>query len=271
MARTGLDKQEVRKARDSLLAQSQYPSVDAVRIALGNTGSKTTIHKYLKELDEEDSGQAPAQPAAISAALQDLVGRLAERLQHEADAQLALEREALAAREQQMAQSQRQLETELRSTREAAQAMTARLQDEIRQQRLTLRAGQEEITRLGKESATLATELAHTKQALYEQLTHARKLEQRVEAMQAEQRHAADLERQLAGAMAQADQLGSQLQSAEAALAPVLAQNRALELQLAQAVAKAEVQAQMGEQLRAYLDKLGPVAAPAPSAAPDAG
>lgn len=271
MARIGLDKQDVRKARDSLVAQSQYPSVDAVRIALGNTGSKTTIHKYLKELDEEDGGQAPAQPATISAALQDLVDRLAKRLQHEADAHIATERVALAAREQQMAQAQRQLETELRSTREAAQAMTARLQDEIRQQRLALHARQDEVTRLGKENATLATELAHTKQALYEQLTHARKLEQRVEEMQAQQRHGAELERQLVAAMAQADRLGSQLQSAEAALGPALAQNRALELQLAQAIAKAEAQAHMGEQLRAYLDKLGPAASSAPPAAPNAG
>ena len=56
MARTGLYKSEVKKARESLLAQSKYPSVDAVRVELGNTGSKTTIHKYLKELEEEDGG-----------------------------------------------------------------------------------------------------------------------------------------------------------------------------------------------------------------------
>ncbi|WP_425612332.1 DNA-binding protein [Xanthomonas translucens] len=30
--------------------QGKHPSVDAVRVALGNTGSKTTIHRYLKEL-----------------------------------------------------------------------------------------------------------------------------------------------------------------------------------------------------------------------------
>lgn len=32
------------------------PSVDAVRVALGNTGSKTTIHKYPKELEAEEGG-----------------------------------------------------------------------------------------------------------------------------------------------------------------------------------------------------------------------
>ncbi len=52
MARTGLYQSQVKKARDTLVAQGRHPSVDAVRVALGNTGSKTTIHKYLKELEE---------------------------------------------------------------------------------------------------------------------------------------------------------------------------------------------------------------------------
>ena len=56
MARSGLYKSEVKKARDALIAQHKHPSVDTVRIALGNTGSKTTIHKYLKELEAEDGG-----------------------------------------------------------------------------------------------------------------------------------------------------------------------------------------------------------------------
>jgi hypothetical protein len=58
MARTGLYKSEVKKARDTLLAIGRRPSVDAVRIELGNTGSKTTIHKYLKELEEEEGATA---------------------------------------------------------------------------------------------------------------------------------------------------------------------------------------------------------------------
>jgi chromosome segregation ATPase len=84
MARSGLYKSEIKKARDSLIAQGINPSVDAVRIALGNTGSKTTIHKYLKELREEDGG-ADVRKASISEALQDLVARLATQLQDEAN------------------------------------------------------------------------------------------------------------------------------------------------------------------------------------------
>ena len=56
MARSGLTKSQVRTIRDRLLADGRYPSVDAVRHALGDTGSKSTIHKYLKELGEDESG-----------------------------------------------------------------------------------------------------------------------------------------------------------------------------------------------------------------------
>src|SRR6185437_5240227 len=88
MARSGLYKSDVKKARDALIAQGKTPSVDDVRVELGNTGSKTTIHKYLKELEDEDGG-AGGQRASISDALQDLVERLAARLHEEAEERVA--------------------------------------------------------------------------------------------------------------------------------------------------------------------------------------
>lgn len=51
MARGGINKAVVQKARQALLAKGTYPSIDAVRIELGNTGSKSTISRYLKELE----------------------------------------------------------------------------------------------------------------------------------------------------------------------------------------------------------------------------
>ena len=45
MARGGINKAVVQKARTALLARGEHPSIDAVRIELGNTGSKTTIHR----------------------------------------------------------------------------------------------------------------------------------------------------------------------------------------------------------------------------------
>lgn len=84
MARSGLYKSEVQKARASLIAQGVHPSIDAVRVALGNTGSKTTIHRYLKEIDAEENAGVGGK-VAVSDALNDLVGRLAARLHEEAE------------------------------------------------------------------------------------------------------------------------------------------------------------------------------------------
>jgi chromosome segregation ATPase len=88
MARAGIYKSEVIRARNNLLAQGRYPSIDAIRGELGNTGSKGTIHRYLKEIEEEEGGNAGTQ-VAVSEAIQDLAGRLAERLHQEADQRLA--------------------------------------------------------------------------------------------------------------------------------------------------------------------------------------
>jgi chromosome segregation ATPase len=87
MARGGIYKAEVQRARDRLLAQGTYPSIDAVRSELGNTGSKTTIHRYLKEIDESDGGTAVGK-VVVSEVVQDLVGRLAGRLHEEADGRI---------------------------------------------------------------------------------------------------------------------------------------------------------------------------------------
>lgn len=87
MARTGLDKTDVKNARESLLAQGKNPSVDAIRVELGNTGSKTTIHKYLKELESE-SVQGIGNQLDISAALQQLVASLSEQLHTEANIEI---------------------------------------------------------------------------------------------------------------------------------------------------------------------------------------
>jgi SOS-response transcriptional repressor LexA len=79
MARGGVYRTEVKKARDSLRVQGVNPSIDAVRAALGHTGSKTTIHRHLKELEaEEAAGVGAREP--ISEVLQHLVAQLAARL-----------------------------------------------------------------------------------------------------------------------------------------------------------------------------------------------
>lgn len=104
MARGGIYKSEVVRARSNLLAQGRYPSVDAIRIELGNTGSKSTIQRYLKEIEEQQGGRASS-AAGLSDAIKDLAARLAEQLQSEAD--------------QRIAELQARHATELREAREA--------------------------------------------------------------------------------------------------------------------------------------------------------
>ncbi len=116
MARGGVNKAVVQIARSAILARGEHPSIDAVRIELGNTGSKTTIHRYLKELDD---GSEPADPSAepIDDELLALVTRLAQRLKEQAQEpidqareQYEQQRQALEAELNQLRQNHAQLE-----------------------------------------------------------------------------------------------------------------------------------------------------------------
>ncbi|WP_448724150.1 DNA-binding protein [Pseudomonas farris] len=82
MARGGINKAIVQKARESLLARGENPSIDAVRIELGNTGSKTTIHRYLKEIEDFDP-RPRASRERLSDELTELVAGLLERMTEE--------------------------------------------------------------------------------------------------------------------------------------------------------------------------------------------
>ncbi|AUZ46424.1 DNA-binding protein [Pseudomonas orientalis] len=96
MARGGINKAVVQTARLAILARGENPSIDAVRIEMGNTGSKTTIHRYLKELDESETRQTITE-APIDDELGELVARLAQRLKEKAQEPIDL---ALAQFEQ---------------------------------------------------------------------------------------------------------------------------------------------------------------------------
>lgn len=84
MARGGINKALVKQARDEILVKGQNPSIDAVRIALGNTGSKTTIHRYLKEIEEEE-GTRLDDEALLSSTLKDMIAKMASQLHEEAN------------------------------------------------------------------------------------------------------------------------------------------------------------------------------------------
>ncbi|MFJ4067225.1 DNA-binding protein [Pseudomonas sp. NPDC089996] len=114
MARGGINKAVVQQARQVLIARGEYPSIDAVRIEMGNTGSKTTIHRYLKELEGPKTVALQGQ-AALSESLTRLVSQLAAQVQEEGDARVE---QAEAAFNEQREQLEAQLQL-------AQQALTA--------------------------------------------------------------------------------------------------------------------------------------------------
>ncbi|MGL6246533.1 DNA-binding protein [Pseudomonas sp.] len=111
MARGGVNKAVVQAARLAILARGENPSIDAVRIEMGNTGSKTTIHRYLKELDDgSERAETPAEP--IDDELASLVSRLAQRLKEQAQ-------EPIEQARAQFDQQRKELEIQLTEAREA--------------------------------------------------------------------------------------------------------------------------------------------------------
>ncbi|BBA45215.1 TPA: DNA-binding protein [Burkholderia cepacia] len=182
MARAGITRLDVKRARDALIAGGQHASIDAVRVALGNTGSRSTIHRYLQELEEEDEvgGARLARTESLSAPILTLVGQLAAELQAEAqkivdakEAAAAIERQqALAEREQLVAELDR-LRVQLAETNAALsreQAAHAETRDEAQQRAL-------ECERLGqqlRDQIERAAEHEGFRQSLEEKLVHAR-------------------------------------------------------------------------------------------------
>ncbi|KKX62372.1 DNA-binding protein [Pseudomonas putida] len=106
MARGGINKAVVQIARNALLARGLHPSIDAVRVELGNTGSKTTIQRYLKELGE---AEAPVPEMPLDEELSRYIASLVARLQQRALEALAADR-AEFERQQLAVQQQREVE-----------------------------------------------------------------------------------------------------------------------------------------------------------------
>lgn len=144
MARAGINKAVVQKARQSLLAKGINPSIDAVRTALGNTGSKTTISRYLKEI-EARAPKPDSTSESLSKELSALVASLVSRMQEEGteslvqaqadfnEQRLSLEREAVArqAELENLTQHISTLNTALQLQAQELQTCQSSLQTEI--------------------------------------------------------------------------------------------------------------------------------------------
>lgn len=173
MARTGIFKWDVKDARDQLVKDGKHPSVDAIRALLGNTGSKSTIHRFLKELESEGG----ASTVTISEALQALVSQLTDRLKHEAE-------EELLAATQRFDADRASIRVQLTQTQDEAQ----RVRNQLERTEVALAGEREAHSSTGVELQTertrtiqLTEQVQGLEQRLAEQASYRQSLEEKHE------------------------------------------------------------------------------------------
>jgi len=180
MARGGVNKATVQTARLALIARGEHPSIDAVRVEMGNTGSKTTIHRYLKELDETDLRRGAPQET-IGEELTELVARLAQRLQEQAQERIDLAQSAFDAQH-------RLLQDALDATRKELRDSEQRCTDQARiidQQTVALLDTREQLQ-------TRQTENARLQQASQDTATRLEDKDGQIRSLEEKHLHARD-------------------------------------------------------------------------------
>ncbi|PBJ18985.1 Chromosome partition protein Smc [Pseudomonas sp. ACN8] len=172
MARGGINKALVHAARDALLGRGLHPSIDLVRVELGNTGSKSTIQRYLKELNGSLAAN-PAPPPTLNEKLTTLVSSLAEQLKQEARDAVADEQEQLERQQASYAQAHAQLGERL----EQSQTTITHLTGELEQQRQCERMLREQLQDSEGERQQLRQLVAGQQQILEERAQQLQSLE----------------------------------------------------------------------------------------------
>jgi chromosome segregation ATPase len=172
MARIGITKKQVKTAKNSLLARKAAITIDAVRQELGNTGSKTTISRYLNELAEEER-ETPDSVASLSEELEALVTNIANRLQSEANE--VVEQSEVRHQEEVTTWQEKcvTLEGNALQSQEQVSALTAKLS----QQESVNQSFEEKLNTLKLAQAQLVEKEAALQQRLAEKQTHIDSLE----------------------------------------------------------------------------------------------
>ncbi len=261
MARTGIDKQKVKQARQALLARGENPSIDAVRAELGNTGSKTTIHRYLRELEAEAVTKIDAD-AFLGDTLRTMVANLADQLQKEAQAvvdkartdhaeQIAALFREIAERETQLAERDREISrlSDHLDEEKERHAVTMKALDDAAQDRREQELSNKDLeARLSEKASQIASleekhqhardSLEHYRQSVKEQRdAENRRFEHQMQQLHVEKR---DLSQKLAGKqeelsiMAKENSaLATRLTDAHAAVEQLRAENQTKAMTLA--------------------------------------
>ncbi|GAA6170306.1 DNA-binding protein [Sessilibacter corallicola] len=180
MARGGINKALVIEARDTLLNRGENPSIDAIRVELGNTGSKSTIHRYLKEIEEESSARLDDE-ALLSEPIKALISKLTATLRQEAHSIVESNKEQNQHREQALKARITELEGIV-----ASQEKTLNTKEE---------ALQEKLVELGERKSLegrLSSELAEAKQAITEQNAIVTEKQSHIDSLEEKHRHNRD-------------------------------------------------------------------------------
>lgn len=177
MARGGINKAQVHTARAALIARGLNPSIDLVRVELGNTGSKSTIQRYLKELS--DAPKPESHPATPTEEMLSLVNSLAERLSEQAQESVAEERQRLdrqqAGQAHECAQLRERLEQSLSTITQLTNDMGQQRLDEsqLREQLQDSDSDRKRLHQVVSGLQQMLDERAKRLQSLEEELQHA--------------------------------------------------------------------------------------------------
>jgi chromosome segregation ATPase len=180
MARGGINKALVIDARDTLLNRGENPSIDAIRVELGNTGSKSTIHRYLKEIEEESSARLDDE-ALLSEPIKTLISKLTATLRQEAHSIVESNNDKNQHREQALKTRITELEGTVASQENALKTKEEALQDQLAQ--------------LGERKSSeskLGAELAEAKQAIIEQNAIIKEKQSHIDSLEEKHRHSRD-------------------------------------------------------------------------------
>lgn len=159
MGRIGVSEYQVFQAADQLAAEGIQPSVDTVRTELGNTGSRTTINKYLK-LWRERKAHRDSAGANLSGHLRQVISDQAElllsALEAESSAKLQEKSQEFEAKTLSLVEKNQQLEQAFLDSK----AIIDSLQATNEQQAYDLLQRQSELIDAQEESQTLRESLA---------------------------------------------------------------------------------------------------------------
>ena len=165
MARAGVTKGEVQRARLALIKAGRHPSIDAIRIELGNTGSKATIFRHLKDI-EADEGGAGVPQGSVSEELLAFVTNLAGRLEFEAQERL----DALRAGHAEEVRGLKELLEKSRGEARSGRTEAERSQVELSAERTARQLVEAELAALRLEHGQVTTQLSAQLEGAQEQL-----------------------------------------------------------------------------------------------------